>query len=55
VGHEQTAALGMIQPVPGDEYELVALPLSFDGRRPPIRLAPPRPGEHGSDIRPPRA
>ncbi len=41
VGQEQTAALGMIQPVPGDEYELVALPLSFDGVRPPIRLAPP--------------
>jgi crotonobetainyl-CoA:carnitine CoA-transferase CaiB-like acyl-CoA transferase len=55
VGHEQTAALGMIQPVPGDEYELVALPLSFDGLRPGIRRAPPRPGEHDAEIAPRRA
>jgi crotonobetainyl-CoA:carnitine CoA-transferase CaiB-like acyl-CoA transferase len=46
----QAAAIGMIQPVPGDEYELVALPLSFDGVRPGIRLAPPRPGEHNEQL-----
>ena len=47
----QTAALGMIQPVPGDDFELVALPLSFDGARPGIRRAPPKPGEHTREVR----
>lgn len=46
----QTEALGMIQPVPGDEISLVGLPLSFDGERPVIRLAPPKIGEHNSDF-----
>jgi crotonobetainyl-CoA:carnitine CoA-transferase CaiB-like acyl-CoA transferase len=45
----QTAALGMIQPVPGDELSLVGLPLSFDGVRPEIRRAPPRIGEHNDE------
>jgi crotonobetainyl-CoA:carnitine CoA-transferase CaiB-like acyl-CoA transferase len=44
--HPQTLALGMLQPVPGDDFSLVALPLSFDGQRPPIRLAPPAVGQH---------
>jgi crotonobetainyl-CoA:carnitine CoA-transferase CaiB-like acyl-CoA transferase len=46
IAHPQTAALGMVQPVPGDTATLMALPLSFDGARPTIRLAPPRIGEH---------
>ena len=46
--HAQTAALDMIQPVPGDDFTLVALPLSFDGKRPRIRRAPPRIGEHNA-------
>lgn len=46
VAHPQTAALSMVQPVPGDTCTLMALPLSFDGARPTIRLAPPRIGEH---------
>jgi crotonobetainyl-CoA:carnitine CoA-transferase CaiB-like acyl-CoA transferase len=50
VADPQAAALGMIQPVPGEEYELVALPLSFDGVRPGIRRAPPRVGEHDSEV-----
>ncbi len=48
VAHTQTAALGMIQPVPGDDFALMALPLSFDGERPPIRRAPPGIGEHNA-------
>jgi formyl-CoA transferase len=36
----------MIQPVPGDDFSLVALPLSFDGARPKIVQAPPAIGEH---------
>ncbi|MBI1727091.1 MAG: CoA transferase [Candidatus Rokubacteria bacterium] len=51
VAQPQAAAIGMIQPVPGDDYDLVALPLSFDGARPGIRLAPPKPGEHTREIR----
>jgi crotonobetainyl-CoA:carnitine CoA-transferase CaiB-like acyl-CoA transferase len=51
VAQPQAAAIGMIQPMPGDDYELVALPLSFDGARPGIRRAPPKPGEHTREIR----
>ncbi len=47
----QTAALGIIQQAPGEEYALVALPLSFDGVRPGIRLAPPGIGEHTDEVR----
>ena len=47
----QTAATGMIQPVPGEDFSLVALPLSFDGARPGIRLPPPKAGEHTRAIR----
>jgi crotonobetainyl-CoA:carnitine CoA-transferase CaiB-like acyl-CoA transferase len=50
LAHEQTAALGMIQPVPGDEISLVGLPLSFDGRRPTIRRAPPAIGQHNDEF-----
>jgi crotonobetainyl-CoA:carnitine CoA-transferase CaiB-like acyl-CoA transferase len=41
---EQAEALGMFVPLPVaaiPELRLVALPVSFDGRRPPIRTAPP--------------
>ncbi len=51
--HAQTAALDMIQPVPGDDFSLVALPLSFDGQRPRIRRAPPTIGEHNTPRRRP--
>jgi crotonobetainyl-CoA:carnitine CoA-transferase CaiB-like acyl-CoA transferase len=50
VADPQTAALGLIQRVPGDDFELIALPLSFDGERPPLRRAPPRAGEHNGEI-----
>ena len=46
VAHAQTGALDMIQPVPGDELSLVALPVSFDGKRPRIQRAPPAIGQH---------
>jgi crotonobetainyl-CoA:carnitine CoA-transferase CaiB-like acyl-CoA transferase len=46
----QTDALGLLQPIPGEEMELVGLPLSFDGVRPPIRRAPPKIGEHNDEI-----
>jgi crotonobetainyl-CoA:carnitine CoA-transferase CaiB-like acyl-CoA transferase len=50
VSQPQAEAIGIIQPIPGDDYEVVALPLSFDGERPPIRRAPPRIGEHDAEI-----
>jgi crotonobetainyl-CoA:carnitine CoA-transferase CaiB-like acyl-CoA transferase len=50
LAEEQTAALGMIQAMPGDELSLVGLPLSFDGARPAIRRAPPRIGEHNGEL-----
>jgi len=46
----QTAAIGMIQKVPELDFELMGLPLSFDGRRPGIRRPPPRLGEHNDEI-----
>ena len=44
--HPQAVALDMIQPMPGEDFSLVALPVSFDGARPKIRWAPPGIGEH---------
>jgi formyl-CoA transferase len=41
----QTEAVGMLQPVPGEDFSLVAMPLSFDGQRPRIRHGAPRLGE----------
>jgi crotonobetainyl-CoA:carnitine CoA-transferase CaiB-like acyl-CoA transferase len=41
VAHPQTAALGMIQPAPGQHPALVGLPLQFNGMRPPLRSLPP--------------
>ena len=51
VAHPQTAALGMVQRIPGDELTLIALPLSFDGERPALRLPPPGIGEHNATVR----
>ncbi len=51
VAQPQAIALGMVQEVPGDAYTLMGLPLSFDGVRPTIRLAPPRIGEHNDQVR----
>ncbi|WP_368418085.1 CaiB/BaiF CoA transferase family protein [Rhodovarius sp.] len=42
----QTAALGMLAPVPGTDYQLVALPLSFQGQRPAITAPAPALGEY---------
>ncbi len=50
VAHPQTAALGIIQPVPDLDLELMGLPISFDGVRPTIRTAPPAPGQHNEEI-----
>ena len=45
--HDQTAALGLIQPLP---EPTVALPLSVDGERVRHRRQPPRLGEHTDEV-----
>lgn len=48
----QTAAVGMVQPVPGSAMSLVGLPLSFDGVRPACRAPAPKLGEHNAECLP---
>ena len=42
----QVSNLKLRQPVCGDDFSLVGLPISFDGSRPPIRRPAPILGEH---------
>jgi crotonobetainyl-CoA:carnitine CoA-transferase CaiB-like acyl-CoA transferase len=49
----QTAAAGIVQPVPGMDLTLIGLPLRFDGARPPIPGRAPRLGEHTGEADPP--
>jgi crotonobetainyl-CoA:carnitine CoA-transferase CaiB-like acyl-CoA transferase len=51
VAEPQTAAIGMVEQVPGVDLALIGLPLSFDGERPPMRRRAPRLGEHNDEIR----
>jgi crotonobetainyl-CoA:carnitine CoA-transferase CaiB-like acyl-CoA transferase len=44
--HEQTRALGLLQPVPGLSVPLIGLPIRFDGERSVPQSGPPRLGEH---------
>jgi crotonobetainyl-CoA:carnitine CoA-transferase CaiB-like acyl-CoA transferase len=44
--HEQTKALGLLQPVPGSSIPLIGCPISFDGERPQPRSAAPALGSH---------
>jgi crotonobetainyl-CoA:carnitine CoA-transferase CaiB-like acyl-CoA transferase len=46
----QTAAMGMLQSVPDLGLDLMTLPISFDGRRPPVRRRAPTLGEHSKEI-----
>ncbi|MFZ1104206.1 MAG: hypothetical protein WAN86_15410, partial [Hyphomicrobiaceae bacterium] len=48
--HPQTAALGMVQPVPELGLDLMSLPLSLDGQRPSINSRAPNLGEHNAAI-----
>jgi crotonobetainyl-CoA:carnitine CoA-transferase CaiB-like acyl-CoA transferase len=50
LAHEQTRALGILQHSPDGKITLVGSPLSFDGLRPPFRLAPPELGTHTTEI-----
>ena len=44
----QVQALGLLQDVPGEDFQLTGLPLSFDGERPDFQSAAPRLGEHNA-------
>ena len=46
----QVEAIELIQPVAGEDYTLIGLPVTFDGERPPIRRRAPNLGEHTGDI-----
>lgn len=48
LAHPQVQALGMLQTVPGEDFRLTALPVSFDGQRPTHRGAAPRLGQHNA-------
>jgi crotonobetainyl-CoA:carnitine CoA-transferase CaiB-like acyl-CoA transferase len=50
IAESQTNALGMVNAVPGADLNLVGLPLSFDGERPPMRRRAPSLGEHNREI-----
>jgi crotonobetainyl-CoA:carnitine CoA-transferase CaiB-like acyl-CoA transferase len=50
VEEPQTAALGMIAEVPESGLDLIGLPLSFDGERPPMRRRAPTLGEHNDEL-----
>jgi crotonobetainyl-CoA:carnitine CoA-transferase CaiB-like acyl-CoA transferase len=48
--HPQTQALGIMQPMPGYALDGVALPVSFDGDRPPVRTGAPALGEANAEL-----
>jgi crotonobetainyl-CoA:carnitine CoA-transferase CaiB-like acyl-CoA transferase len=48
LAHPQVRALAMAQRVPGEDFALTALPLSFDGERPAHSRVAPRLGEHNA-------
>lgn len=48
LAHPQVQALGMLQAVPGEDFSLTALPVSFNGQRPMHRSAAPRLGQHNA-------
>jgi crotonobetainyl-CoA:carnitine CoA-transferase CaiB-like acyl-CoA transferase len=41
LAHEQTKALGLLQPVPGSSIPMIGIPISFDGERALSRSAAP--------------
>jgi crotonobetainyl-CoA:carnitine CoA-transferase CaiB-like acyl-CoA transferase len=47
----QTAASEILQTIPGHELAIVALPLRFDGERPPLPGPTPGLGEHTKEVR----
>jgi len=48
LAHPQLAAVGMLQPTPRGDVSTMALPISFDGARPPLAGNGPSLGEHNA-------
>ncbi|GAA5232279.1 CaiB/BaiF CoA transferase family protein [Verticiella sediminum] len=46
----QTQALGIFQTIPGLGLDIVGLPVSFDGHRPPVNSRAPELGEHTQEL-----
>jgi formyl-CoA transferase len=49
LAHPQVQALGILQPVPGEDFRLTGLPLSIDGQRPAHAAAAPMLGQHNTE------
>jgi formyl-CoA transferase len=49
LAHPQVQALDMLQPVPGEDFALTALPITVDGERPAHQGPAPRLGQHNPD------
>jgi crotonobetainyl-CoA:carnitine CoA-transferase CaiB-like acyl-CoA transferase len=52
--HEQTKALGILQPSPDGRMALIGSPISIDGSRLPFRRFPPELGMHTEEVLGPR-
>jgi crotonobetainyl-CoA:carnitine CoA-transferase CaiB-like acyl-CoA transferase len=50
LAHDQTKALGILQPSPDGKISLIGSPLSFEGERLPFRLSPPQLGVHTEEV-----
>lgn len=50
VSHPQVQALGLMRDVPGDGFQLTALPLLLDGQRPSPKAKAPSLGEHHAKL-----
>lgn len=48
LAHPQTEALGILQSSPDGLFQIIGLPLSFAGHRPPFRRSPPAFGQDGA-------
>jgi crotonobetainyl-CoA:carnitine CoA-transferase CaiB-like acyl-CoA transferase len=51
--HEQTQALGILQTTPNGQVTTIGLPISFDGRRPPLAGNGPALGADDALLSPP--
>lgn len=50
LAHPQTEAIGILHKVPEIDMELLGLPVSFDGIRPPLKRRAPTLGEHTDEV-----
>ena len=51
MGDAQTQALGILQRLQDDKPQMMGLPISFDGERPPMHRFAPALGEHNDEVK----